>query len=424
MQRRPLRLCTVAGLGVWLAGSLPAQRAWTWPELRDRFTARNPTLRAAQNSVEEARAQEITAFLRPNPEVSFSTDGTQFVPSGGGWRPFASTQYLPNISYLVEREHKRRLRLESARGGTDIAESQKDDQTRNLLFSLRNSFVQALQAKAVLGVARESLSYYDRTLEVNRQRFRAGDIAQVDLDRLELQRVQFESDVLNAETSVRTAKIQLLMLLDDRTPVDQFDVAGTFDFAENVRDLEDLRNEAMAARPDLKAAAQGVQKAKTDHQLAIANGSTDPTFSGWITHNPSFNNPFASNTLGASVSIPLRIHDRNQGEKARTEIDIGRNELLYQAAKAQVFSDVDSANVTLNNNLNLLRPYKSKYLSLASQVRENVSFSYQHGGASLLDFLNAQNEYRNVQLNYLNLVGAYLTAANQLNLAVGREVIP
>jgi outer membrane protein, heavy metal efflux system len=179
----------------------------------------------------------------------------------------------------------------------------------------------------------------------------------------------------------------------------------------------------LEARPDLRAAVQAVQKARTDYRLAVANGSTDPTIGGWITHNPSFNNPYAANTIGASVNIPLRIHDRNQGEKARTQIDIGRTQQLYDATQAQVFGDVDSALTTLNNNLALLRPYKEKYLALAARVRENVSFSYQHGGASLLDFLNAQNQYRSVEVSYLNLVGAYLTAASQLNLAVGKEVL-
>jgi len=57
-------------------------------------------------------------------------------------------------------------------------------------------------------------------------------------------------------------------------------------------------------------------------------------------------------------------------------------------------------------------------------VRDTIQFAYQNGGASLLDFLQAQQEYRSVRLNYLNLTGSYLTAANQLNLAIGREVIP
>jgi cobalt-zinc-cadmium efflux system outer membrane protein len=215
----------------------------------------------------------------------------------------------------------------------------------------------------------------------------------------------------------------LLALLNDRTPVERFDVTGPFEFAEPTVTLEELRQTALANRPDLRAALQAVDKAKTDYRLAVANGSTDPTFGAWWTHNPSFNNPYDYNTVGASVSIPLRLFDRNQGEKARTELDIHRNERLEEVAEAQVFSDVDSAFATLNSNLVLLRSYKAKYLEQATRVRETVSFAYQHGGASLLDFLNAQSDYRSVQLNYLNLVGAYMTAASQLNAAVGMEVI-
>jgi cobalt-zinc-cadmium efflux system outer membrane protein len=144
----------------------------------------------------------------------------------------------------------------------------------------------------------------------------------------------------------------------------------------------------------------------------------------WYTYNPSFNNPNAHQTLGLSVSIPLRIFDRNQGEKQRTQLDIGRNQQLTDATRAQIFSDVDSAYTLVNSNVILLRPYKEKYLAQAVRVRETVTFAYQHGGASLMDFLNAQNDYRTVQLAYLQLIGSYLTAAGQLNLAVGREVIP
>jgi cobalt-zinc-cadmium efflux system outer membrane protein len=401
-----------------------AQRALTWQEVRDRFVASNPTLSAAQLNVDEARAQEVTAYLRPNPELTFAQDGTQLTPYQGVWRPFGGTQLTTNFSYLHERGNKRELRLESSQKNTLITDSQRADQERNLLFNLRNAFVQALQAKAVLGVARESLEYYDKLLAVNRDRFQAGDIAQVDLDRLELQRQQFESDVQSAETNVRTAKIQLLALMNDRTPVAQFDVTGPFDFQEPLVTLDDLHDQALAVRPDLRAAAQSLDKAKTDYRLAIANGTTDPTFAGWYSRNPSFNNPYDFNTLGLSVNFPLRIFDKNQGEKARTRIDIRRNDRLETAARAQVLSDVDSAFVTLNSNLSLLRPYKTKYLELAARVRETISFSYAHGGASLLDFLSAQNEYRTVQLSYLNLVAAFLNAANQLNLAVGREVIP
>jgi cobalt-zinc-cadmium efflux system outer membrane protein len=404
-------------------GAEAQNKALTWEQVRERFETSNPTLLAGKLNVDESKAQEITAFLRPNPTFTVSADGTQIVPHKGVWQPLAGTFETPSISYLHERQHKRELRLESAQKGTSIATSQQADLERTLLFNLRSAFVQTLQSKAVLDVSKANLEYYDHVLSVSNEQYKAGDIAQIDLDRLQLQRVQFEADVQSAEVNLRTAKIQLLQLLNDRTPVDQFDVVGPFDFGEHLQSLDDYRKVALDARPDLRAALESVDKAKTDHKLAIANGSTDPTFATWYTHNSSNNNPFGTDTLGVSVSIPLRTFDRNQGEKLRTKIDIDRNERLRAATEAQVFGDVDSAYTQLNSTLTLLRPYKAKYLQQAVRMRDTVYFSYQHGGASLLDFLNAESEYRSVQLNYVNLVGTYLTAASQMNLAVGREVI-
>jgi cobalt-zinc-cadmium efflux system outer membrane protein len=294
---------------------------------------------------------------------------------------------------------------------------------RTMLFNLRSAFVSTLQAKVVLQLAKDNLVYYDKVLDISRIRYSAGDIAQIDLDRLELQRVQYESDLTAAEENLETAKIQLLTLLNSRIPIDQLDVAGTYDFTDELQPRDDFRKIALDTRPDLKAAVEAVDKAQTDHKLAIANGSTDPTWGAWYTHNSSNNNPFGINTVGVSVGIPFRIFDRNQGEKLRTQLDITRNERLRDAAEAQVFSDVDSSYATVESDLTLLRPYKAKYLQQSVRVRDTITFSYQHGGASLLDFLNAQAEYRGVQLNYVNLVGSYLTAAAQLNMAVGREVI-
>ena len=416
-------MCFALMLSAGCPKSSFAQKALTWQEIREKFEAANPTLRAGQVGIDESKAQEITAYLRPNPGLTLSTDGTQITPYKGVWQPFTGTQFSSNLSYLHERRRKRELRLESAQKATGIAVSGQANLDRSLLFSLRTAFVQALQEKAIFELAKENLAYYDHVLDVNRERYKAGAIAQVDLDRLELQRVQYESDLQTAEESLETAKIQLLMLLNDRTPVDQFDVTGPFDFSSQIAPLDEVRQAAIDNRPDLKAALQSIEKAKTDHRLAVANGSTDPTFSAWYSYNPSFNNPFAHQTFGASVSIPLRIFDRNQGEKLRTKLDIDRNQRLTEATRAQVFSDVDSAYASVNSTVILLRPYKDKYLQQASRVRDTIAFSYEHGAASLLDFLNAQAEYRNVQVNYLNLVASYLSAASQLNQAVGREVI-
>jgi cobalt-zinc-cadmium efflux system outer membrane protein len=395
-----------------------AQRALTWHEVRDKFEVANPTLRAGQIGIDESRAQEITANLRPNPSLNILSD--QIDPFSGGppHGPFSYLLEEGTVNFLWERQHKRGLRLESAQKATAITVSGQADLERNLLFNLRGAFIQTLQEKAILNLAKENLAYYDHVLDVNRERYKAGAIAQVDLKRLELQRVQYLSDLQTADVNLRTAKIQLLMLLNEQTPVEQFDVIGPFDFADQIPPLNDVRQSALDTRPDLRAALQSVDKAKTDYRLAVANGSTDPTLGFDVGRNPPIDE-----YIGFSVSIPLRIFDRNQGEKRRTQLDIDRNDRLAAATRAQLFNDVDSAYATVNSAVVLLKPYKDQYLEEASSVRDTISFSYQHGAASLLDFLNAQADYRSVQVTYLNLVASYLNAASQLNLAVGREVI-
>ena len=425
MKRRILFLTApaVAVLLMFAPALAPAQQALAWEQIKAKFEAASPVLKADAASVDEMKAEEITAFLRPNPQFSLLADGTQIAPHDGAFTPFRGTYEEPSFSYLHERDHKRELRLQSAQEGTHISESQHDDLKRTLEFTLRSAFVQTPEAKTVLDFSKADLEYYDHIIKISKDRLNAGDIAQIDFDRIELQRVQYESEFQTALVNLRTAKIQLLQFLNDRTPVEQFDVAGPFDFSETLQPLDDFRQIALSARPDLLAALTTMQQADTNHKLANANGSTDPTFSAWYTWNSSTNNPNANQTVGVSASIPLRIFDHNQGEKKRTQIDIERSKEAEEAARAQVFSDVDTAWEQVRSNIELLKPYKAKYNDEALHVRDTVTYSYQHGGASLMDFMNAQSDFRQVQLAYAQLVGAYLTSAAQLNLAVGREVI-
>lgn len=401
-----------------------AQKPLSWEEVRQRFEANNPTLRAGQLGIDESKANEITAYLRPNPQANVGVDQIGDPTKA----PFREAVLLASINYLHERRHKRELRLESAQKATGIAVSGQADLERTLIFNLRSAFVSTLQAKAVLKLAQDNLAYWDQVLKVNKDRYDAGGIAKIDFKRLALQRVQFESDVQTADVNLRTSKIQLLMLLNDRTPVDQFDVLGLYEFEDQLGPLDQYRQVAVDNRPDLKEAVQSLDKSKTDHRLAVANGSTDPTinvdaaFPGISSDYVNYT-PFLHEYVGVGFSIPLRIFDRNQGEKLRTQVDINRNQRLLDAQQALVFSDVDSAYAMVNSNLLLLRPYKAVYLNEATEVRDTVKFSYDHGAASLLDFLSAESDYRSVQLDYVNLIGAYLAAAAQLNLSVGKEVI-
>jgi cobalt-zinc-cadmium efflux system outer membrane protein len=408
-----------------LANCLYGQTApLSWEQIKTHFLAQNPTVLAGQTNIEESKANEITAGLRPNPEFTFTTDGFQVTPHGGVWRPLSGVLFTPGVSQLIERQHKRQLRVDSARLVTTGAGSDQEDLQRTLLFAVRTAFVGALQAKALVELTQTNLQSYDNVISVNRTRFQAGDISELDFQRVEIQRVQFESDLANAGVNLRTAKIQLLALLNDRTPVDDFDIAGDFEYKESVILLPELRQAAVANRPDLRSAQTAIEKARADSRLAIANGTADPVVGGWYSRNPSFNNPFDYNTIGGNVSIPIRIFDKNQGEKARTTLEITRTQRLRDALLTGIYRDVDSAYEALESVRILLRSYRDKYLQESGDIRDKVSFSYSHGSATLLEFLAAQKSYRDTQVAFIGLEGNYWSALAQLSLAVGQEVNP
>src|SRR5271168_1129751 len=292
------RLCAGLLLLPLFLSEARAQGGYTWDQIRAKFEASNPTLKADANNVDELKAEEITAFLRPNPQLTLSTDGTAIAPYNGYWQPTKGTQGSPSVSYLHERDHKRELRLKTAQEATQIGGSLHEDLERNLVFGLRSAFVQTLEAKAGLELAKADLEYYDKIIAISQARFKAGDLAQIDLDRIELLRVQYETEIQTAIVNLRAQKIQLLQLLNDRTPVDKFDVAGNFDWSDSLQPLDDLHQIALATRPDLQEAMETLLQSKTNHKLAISNGSTDPTYSAWYTYDSSNNNPNGLDTLG------------------------------------------------------------------------------------------------------------------------------
>ena len=275
-------------------------------------------------NIDQSRTDEITSDLRPNPNLNVTVDDLGVSTHSRFSRQQTPSSPAPSPTFTSDK-------------------------------------ISASYASPML---KGNLDYNDKEIDTGRKRLETGSMSTVDFQRIEWQRIQFESDVATSEVNLRTAKIDLLQLLRERMPVDQFDVSASFDYDEPTTTIEDARAAALLAR--------------TNHSLADANGSADPTWSVDVGRQPPL--VFYS---GVSVSIPLRTFERNQGEKLKTQLAIRRNQKLLAASEVSIF----------------------------------------HGAASLLDFLDAQKQCRDTELSYLKLVGTYLSGANQLNFAVGREVI-
>jgi outer membrane protein, heavy metal efflux system len=399
----------------------PAQQqpVYTWEQIHALFLRSNPTLRAQEQGVVSNRAAEITAGLRPNPTLQNDT-----------------TSATVGIYQEFEIGGKRAARIGSAKVATQISESDSEDARRTLTLSLRQAFVSALQARSDLEFARDNLANYQKTVDIDNDMFQHGEISRADFLRIQLQMLQFQTDLDDATLEMKTAKATLRGLLGAANLPQDFEVEGELKAAPFDKDLAELEQLAIENRPDLKSAERGRVKAAADLRLAKANAWPDPTIGISYLHTgneipgadwfqPFYPKGSSSNAMGLGVaSIPIPIFNRNQGEIARAESEQFRSDFLVSAARTQVIQDVESAYAQFTSARDRLHMYEQTYLGFAKESLDIEEFSFHKGGASILDFLDAQRTYRATQLAYRQELAEYLNALAQLQTAAGMDLTP
>ena len=376
----------------------------------------NPMLQANQTLISQSKAQEITANLRPNPVISWDMQYLPlFEPSlftdSNYWETQA--QYDVGIGYLFERGKKRQHRLQAARNVTAVTESQVADAERTTASTAAQQFVAALLAQSNLELAQSVLDSYQRTVRISEDRYSAGAISKGDLLKIQLQQLQFQTDVNSALLARAQALAGLRQLMGfDSVPAD-YQLAGKLMYEPVTTKLDTLQARALALRPDLQAAQRGVTSAQSQIGLAKANAKVDLD----VTFNYTRLN---ENNLGAFYfNIPLPIFNKNQGEIARTQYVLTQSQFQEKAAEQSVLTDVRNAYEALRRNEDTLQLYEKGYLQQAQQSLDITKFSYEHGAASLLDFLDAERSYRATELSYRQALANYMAALEQLRLAVG-----
>ena len=295
--------------------------------------AQNPALLSGRQHVTATRASEVTAGLRQNP--NFTLSGAEVsLPANNPASPYT---YTANVSRLFERGQKKRWRLDVAHATTDVTQSQYNDTERQTILQVKQAFTNMLTAKAALKIAGDNLDSYSKTVDLSKARLNAGDISATDFDRIDLQLAEFEADNNAAKLDLIQASDQLQLLLGIAKPTKTFDITGTLDPPVLTQTMEQVEQSALAARPDYQAAVQSVRVADASIHLADAEGTTDPTLGGEYERTGTYN------SAGFQISIPLRVFDRNQGEKERTRYEAQASRFAETAARNQVINDVDQA---------------------------------------------------------------------------------
>ncbi len=417
-------------LGAFLWGpSVRAQTQPGTPQAPVRITlddavrlslAHNHALAAARTVIQQSQAQETTANLRPNPVLLADA---QFLPI---FNPSRFTgdyidqgaQFDLGVSYLFERGQKRQHRLQAAKDVTAVTISQVADSERMLTFTVASTFVAVLLAEANLDLARQDLDSFKSTVDISEARFKAGDLSEGDFLKIKLQLLQFQTDVSQAELARVQALVGLRELLGYESVPANYDVASALDYTAVQTTEEAALALAAEHRPDLRAAIQGTAAAKSQYDLAVANGKRDPTL------QVSYSHVSGMSSASSFFNMELPIFTRNQGEIARTRFAITQAEELRRAAEETVEGDVAGAYEGVTSNDQIVRLYRSGYLEEARLSREISEYAYKRGAASLLDFLDAERSYRATQLAYRQSLASYMLAVEQLREATGVRSLP
>ena len=385
----------------------------------DLAIAHNHALKATQTQIQQSQAQEVTAALRPNPTLTADSLFIPIEPQNFNSNIIATvTEFDAGVSYLFERGGKRHRRIEAARDATAQTRYQVSDAERTLIFNTAQQFITAQLAESNLDLANQDLASFQQTVDIAKAQYQAGAISEGDLLKITVQLLQFQTDVSSAKVAKAQALASLREFLGyDAVPAN-YDVEGDLTYQPLQLNRDDLLLKALKNRPDLLAARQGVQAAESQYLLAKANGKVDVTGALTYTHVTD------ENTVGVTVSLPLPIFDRNQGEIARTRYARSAAQETAYAASDTVLTDVNSAYEAFLGNQEVVNLYTGGYLKQAKDSRDISEYAYHRGAASLLDFLDAERSYRATQLAYRQSLANYLITFEQLKEAVGSRTLP
>ena len=295
------------------------------------------------------------------------------------------------------------------------------DSERQARFQTEQAFIAALLAKSTLELTQQDLKSFSEVVEVNQERVKRGDLAEGEFYKISLQRLQFEQDVSAAEVGVIQAKAALRQLMGFETVADGFEIDGDLAFTRYTLSLDDLKRQALEARPDVLAAKANVQLA-TGHGGARERPTARVT---WTARARLHAHRARTTPMGVAVSFDLPFR-RPQPGQHRAQRDCGQSG--DPGRGRDPVRRGHRCRETLTPRLKRTRRF-SPSISPVTSIRRTsrsrlrpTSTSTAPARFSICWTPSARIARR--ELAYRQSLAAYMTSVRQINFAVGKQVIP
>jgi cobalt-zinc-cadmium efflux system outer membrane protein len=374
----------------------------------------NLSLLAERFNVQVADAAVLTASLKPNPVMTVNLFRPDRALIDAGISPY---EEVFRTDYVLERGGKRERRIDQANLAKSVAELQLLNTTRVLILDVQNAFVDVQLAKLNLALARENLQAFDRVVAINTERVRVGDLSPLELSRSRVAALQFQNDVRQQETKLRTARLRLSALIG-RVPADEtLDTIGDLCRDALPVAIQAIRTAALDRRPDLRAARTDQARSTADLRLQLANGVIDYTVSG--EYHRQQGAEVSGNSYGVFVSMPLPFFNRNQGEIARAQAQQQQLKTRVQMLEADIGAEISAAYAQYAASRQIVDTIEGQMLAQAQDVRTTTEYSYRAGEASFIEFLDALRAFNDTMQSYNGARADYARSLFALDAIAG-----
>jgi cobalt-zinc-cadmium efflux system outer membrane protein len=307
------------------------------------------------------------------------------------------------IDQLIERGGKRDLRVKGAESRLDAARFELDDVARQQMGVLRYAYYNLRMAQEKLALARDTAALYARTVDAGRLRLKAGDIAPVDVSRLQIDSARAESDARQARTELEQAQVALAYLIGREADASQLVASDNWPVLEELA----LGEAPLGERPDLEAARKRLAAAEADRDLAKAKKRRDVTVGFQYERNLQ-NAP--TDSVGFGISVPLFIWHEYEGDIARAEADLDLARLQLEQQQAQVLGQVAQARNALLSARDRYKRLEGGLLADADRVAAAAELAYSKGAMGLMDLLDARRTQRQIQIEAASARADYAKA--------------
>jgi cobalt-zinc-cadmium efflux system outer membrane protein len=375
--------------------------------------AHNPDSRAAQQDVSAARGAVEQARVLPNPDIFVGAMGTEISPAQAP---------IPNqfgIAWTLPLGGKRAAGIASAKAGVSAARASRLATRRQLALSVETAFVTVLLDQSLLDFAREDQQTFRQSVQINELRYKDGKISYGEVLKLRIQARQVDDAVREAKQNLVNDRQELARLVGDGVLAPGYRVFGSLQPPKMPRDLavSSIVRRALVNRADYQALRAEQDASRSS--LSQARRQPIPDVGVLADYNYV---PGSAGNYDLQLTATVPLFDRNQGNIRQARADYAKSGLALEAMRAQIRADAARAVQAWRTVAARLRAYNDDFVKSAKESLDISRHSYEEGRGTLLDFLDAESSYRDVQRAYRTAEANAVLAAANIKFVSGEDL--